>query len=66
MAAWRGGVGSPVLQLLARLGAGHHQSSYRSKSALRAPQTGAEPVAGMSSNAVADGMPPSGSPSAGS
>jgi adenosylmethionine-8-amino-7-oxononanoate aminotransferase len=42
------------------------QSSYSVKSRLRAPQTGQNQVSGMSSNAVPGGMPPSGSPSAGS
>ncbi len=43
-----------------------YYSSYGSKSLLRAPHTGQNHVSGMSSNAVPDGMPPSGSPSAGS
>ena len=42
------------------------QSSYGVKSFFRAPQTGQNHVSGMSSNAVPAGMPPSGSPSAGS
>ena len=41
-------------------------SSYGSKSALRAPQTGQNQSSGMSSNAVPGGTPPSGSPSSGS
>jgi hypothetical protein len=40
--------------------------SYGSKSFLRAPQTGQNQSSGMSVNAVPAGMPPSGSPSAGS
>jgi len=41
-------------------------SSYSSKSALRAPQTGQNQSSGMSSKAVPGGTPPSGSPSSGS
>jgi hypothetical protein len=40
--------------------------SYGMKSSFRAPQTGQTQSSGMSSNAVPAGMPPSGSPSAGS
>ena len=58
---------TPGVELLARPGAGNgHQSSSGEKSALRAPQTGQNQSLGMSSNAVPAGMPPSGSPSAGS
>ena len=42
------------------------QPSYGLKSALRAPQTGQNQSSGMSVKAVPGGMPPSGSPSAGS
>src|SRR5205807_4279934 len=41
-------------------------SSLGSKSRFRAPHTGQNHVSGMSSNGVPGGMPPSGSPSAGS
>jgi putative transposase len=40
--------------------------SYGTKSALRAPQTGQYQSSGMSVNSVPGGIPPSGSPSAGS
>ena len=42
------------------------QFSSGTKSALRAPHTGQYQSSGMSVNAVPGGMPPSGSPSAGS
>ncbi len=45
---------------------GLNYSSYGSKSAFRAPQTGQNQSSGMSSNAVPGGTPPSGSPSSGS
>ena len=41
-------------------------ASYGTKSTLRAPQTGQYQSSGMSVNAVPGGIPPSGSPSAGS
>ena len=42
------------------------QSSYGTKSFLRAPHTGQNQSSGICSNAVPGAMPPSGSPSAGS
>ena len=45
---------------------GRNQSSYGTKSFFRAPQTGQTHESGMSSNGVPGGIPPSGSPSAGS
>lgn len=46
--------------------AGRHLGSSGSNASLRAPHTGQTHVAGMSSNAVPGGIPPSGSPSDGS
>ena len=49
-----------------RAGGRSHYSSYIVKSRLRAPHTGQNQSLGISSNGVPGGMPPSGSPSAGS
>jgi len=48
------------------LTSGGRYSSKGVKSCFRAPHTGQNHVSGMSSNAVPGGIPPSGSPSAGS